>query len=77
MLRPLRHLRRTALRECERCGLLTPTKREACRHCAQLDDEGVAALRERHASEQQGNHHLGRNLLLGAVLLLALLIAGL
>lgn len=58
-------------RHCERCGLKTPRRFEQCRHCADLPDEALPRLRERHAMQLRSARELGL-WLAGAALLLAL-----
>lgn len=56
-------------RHCERCGLKTPRRFEQCRHCADLPDEALSRLREKHATQLRAARERGLWLAGGALLL--------
>ena len=68
-------LRLQRSRRCQRCGLRYPRKAAQCPHCADLEEQGLAALRERVAEEHAGAAELGRFLGIAAAVIAAALLA--
>lgn len=57
---------------CNRCGLQSPKEAGQCTHCAGLSDAKLRSYLEQHEQEKVAGSHLGRYLIVAAVIVLAL-----
>lgn len=61
-------------RKCERCGLYYRESLEQCRWCGDLDERGLAELKDKIEAEHQSNKSLGQIFLVLALIVLALVV---
>lgn len=61
-------------RLCERCGLRRPDDETKCPHCGELDDSELDALKRRVAEQHEGHSRLGRNFLIAAAVIAAIVL---
>jgi uncharacterized membrane protein len=65
-------------RRCERCGLYYAKSCKKCIHCSTLDETQLAAFKEMHQQNQEGNNVIGSyfffiSLIIALLLLLSFL----
>lgn len=61
-------------RKCDRCGLYYRESLDKCRWCGELDEPGLAELKQKIESQHESNRSLGRILFVIAAIIAALLL---
>ncbi len=61
-------------KKCDRCNLYSRENLDKCRWCGDLDEQGLALLRERIEHQHQSNKSLGRLFIVLAVITALLIV---